>query len=114
MIFLEITTTTEAGITILAIEGRLDSVTADSLENEINSQIESGNRKILLNFYGVFYISSGGVRVLLASAKELRTDGDRFGLCCVTGDVYKVLNLAGFTSLFSIYPDEGEALAEWQ
>lgn len=99
---------------MLAMNGRLDSITAGDLEHEINSRIESGNRRILLNFTGVVYISSGGLRVLLATAKKLRKDGDRFGLCCMTAEVHKVLKLAGFTSLFSIYASEGEARAGWQ
>ncbi|MFA6362924.1 STAS domain-containing protein [Methanoregula sp.] len=107
---MDITTTTQEGITMLALSGRLDTTTSSDLEHEINSQIDSGNRRILLNFAGTTYISSGGMRVLLATAKKLRTDGDQFGLCCLTADVYKVLKLAGFTSLFSIYPSEGEAL----
>jgi anti-sigma B factor antagonist len=101
-------------ITILAMNGRLDSITSTDLENEINKEIESGNRRILLNFSDVSYISSGGMRVLLATAKKLRTEGDQFGLCCLTADVYKVLKLAGFTSLFSIYKSEGEGLAGMQ
>jgi anti-sigma B factor antagonist len=111
---MEIITTTHEGITMLALKGRLDSTTAGDLEQEINSLIGSGNRKILINFAGVVYISSGGLRVLLSTAKKLRTEGDRFGLCCLTADVHKVLKLAGFTSLFSIFSSEGEARAGWQ
>ena len=39
--------------------------------------------------------------------------GDRFGLCCLSPDVLKIIRLTGFTSIFSIYPSEGEALAAW-
>jgi anti-sigma B factor antagonist len=112
--FLEITTTTQDGLTMLAMNGRLDTTTAGDLEHEINNQIEKGNRKILLNFAATTYISSGGMRVLLATAKKLRNNGDRFGLCCLTPEVHKVLKLAGFTSLFSIYASEGEARAGLQ
>lgn len=101
-------------ITTLALDGRLDTMTAGDLEKAINSRIESGERKILLNFAKTSYISSGGMRVLLATAKKLRNDGDRFGLCSLTPEVYKVLKLAGFTSLFSIYASEAEARAGMQ
>ncbi|MBN2733524.1 MAG: STAS domain-containing protein [Methanomicrobiaceae archaeon] len=111
---MDITITKQDNITILAMNGRLDSITSADLENEINREIESGNRRVLLNFSSVSYISSGGMRVLLATAKKLRTEGDRFGLCCLTADVHKVLKLAGFTSIFSIYSSEGEAVVGWQ
>jgi len=110
---MEITTATREGATILTITGRVDTATAPALEREINHQIEQGNRKILLNFSGVSYISSGGLRVLLTTAKKLRNPKDRLGLCCLSAEVHKVLKLAGFTSIFSICANEGEALAGW-
>lgn len=110
---MEITTTTHDGATVLALTGRVDTTTATDLELAINQQIELGNRKILINFSGVTYISSGGLRVLLATAKKLRKEDDRYALCCLSAEVHKVLKLAGFTSIFTIYPDEGEALARW-
>lgn len=110
---MEITTATREGATILTITGRVDTATAPTLEQSINKEIEAGNKKILLNFSGVTYISSGGLRVLLATAKKLRSPGDKYGLCSLSAEVLKVLKLAGFTSIFAIYADEGEALAKW-
>ena len=110
---LEIKTANRNGATILSIAGRLDTVNAPELERAINKEIENGNRKILLNFSAVSYISSGGLRVLLATAKKLKNPGDNYALCCLSGEVLKIIKLAGFTSIFSIHPSEGEALAGW-
>ena len=110
---MEITTKTQDGATVLALTGRVDTTTAADLELAINQQIELGNRKILINFSGVTYISSGGLRVLLATAKKLRTVEDRYALCCLCAEVHKVLKLSGFTTIFSIYTSEGEAIARW-
>jgi anti-anti-sigma factor len=109
----EITTTTRDNATILSVAGRIDTATAPALEQAINHEIEQQNRKILLNFSAVSYISSGGLRVLLATAKKLKNPGDKFALCCLSAEVLKILKLAGFTSIFSISPSEGEALAGW-
>jgi len=100
---LEIKTATRDGATILSITGRIDTVNAPELENAINKEIENGNRKILLGF----------AAVLLATAKKLKNAGDNYALCCLSGEVFKILKLAGFTSIFSIYPSEGEVLARW-
>jgi anti-sigma B factor antagonist len=110
---MEITTAAREGVTIVSPAGRIDTVSAPMLEQAINQAIEGGTRKILLDFSAVSYISSGGLRVLLATAKKLKNPGDRYGLCCLTADVHKILRLAGFASIFSIYPSEGEALAGW-
>jgi len=110
---MDITTTSKNNATILSITGRIDTATAPELEQAINKEIDTGHRQILLNFSGVSYISSGGLRVLLATAKKLKTPGDKFGICGLSQEVLKILKLAGFTSIFSIYPSEGEALAGW-
>jgi anti-anti-sigma factor len=110
---LETTTQSREGATIIAVNGRVDTATAPVLETAINKEIEQGHRKVLLNFAAVTYISSGGLRVLLATAKKLKNPGDKFGICNLSPEVLKILKLAGFTSIFSIYPSEGEALAGW-
>jgi anti-sigma B factor antagonist len=109
----EITTATRDGATILSIAGRIDTATAPTLEQAINTEIGNGNRKILLNFSGVTYISSGGLRVLLATAKKLKNPGDKYALCSLAAEVNKILKLAGFNTIFSIYLSEAEALAGW-
>ena len=101
------------GNTVLSVNGRIDTLTAPELEQAINTEIGHGNKKILVNFSGVSYISSGGLRVLLATAKKLKNPGDKFGICGLQPEVLKVFKLAGFTSIFSIYPSEVEALAAW-
>jgi anti-sigma B factor antagonist len=109
----EITITNPGGKTVLSINGRIDTATATELEHAINKEIGLGNRQILLDFSRVSYISSSGLRVLLATAKKLKNPGDKFGICCLSPEVLKILRLAGFTSIFSIYPSEGDALAGW-
>ena len=109
----EIKTVNRGDATIVSITGRIDTATAPELELAINKEIEGGHRKILLDFSGVPYISSGGLRVLLATAKKLRNPGDKFALCSLSAEVHKILKLTGFTTIFSIYPSEGEALAGW-
>jgi anti-sigma B factor antagonist len=110
----EITTAVREDVMVVSVDGRVDTVSAPVLEQTINQILEEGKRKLLIDFSGVSYISSGGLRVLLATAKKLKEPGDRYGLCCLSADVHKIIRLAGFTSIFSIYSSEGEALAGWQ
>jgi anti-sigma B factor antagonist len=109
----DIATAKHEGTTVISVNGRIDTLAAPELERAINREMEIGNRAILLDFSRVSYISSGGLRVLLATARKLKNPGDKFCLCCLQPEVLKVLKLAGFTSIFTIYPSEGEALASW-
>ena len=108
---MDITTTIHDTTAVICVMGRVDAITAGELEGAINGCIERGDRKILLDFTGLAYISSGGLRVLLATAKKLHNDGDRFSLCGLSVDVQKIMNLAGFTAIFSIYATASDALA---
>ena len=110
---MEITTASRDSATILSVAGRIDTATAPALEQAINQEIGRQHRKLVLDFSSVSYISSGGLRVLLATAKKLKNPGDRFALCGLSPEVLKILKLAGFTSIFSISPSEGEARAGW-
>jgi anti-sigma B factor antagonist len=102
------------GFVLVEISGRVDTSSAPELEKEINRLIGEGKRAILLKMSDVAYISSGGLRVLLATAKKLRGEKDRMGLCCLSPEVNKILKLAGFTSIFTIYSSEGEAVDSWK
>jgi anti-anti-sigma factor len=111
---MEITTTKHDTATVLAVTGRVDATTAGALESALNDHIAKGSRKIILDFTGLVYISSGGLRVLLATAKKLHNDRGRFALCGLSHEVQKIMRLAGFTTIFSIYTTAQEASAALQ
>jgi anti-sigma B factor antagonist len=111
---MDITTTIHDSTVVLSVMGRVDAMTAGDLEGTINGRIQQGDRKIILDFSGLAYISSGGLRVLLATAKRLHNEGDRFVLCGLSVEVQKIMNLAGFTTIFSIYGTASDALAAIQ
>jgi len=107
---MDITTTKHDTAAILSVRGRIDTITAGEFEGAINSRINNGERRIILDLSGLAYISSGGLRVLLATAKKLHNEGDRLVLCGLSVEVQKVMNLAGFTAIFSIYATVSDAL----
>lgn len=99
---------------ILRIDGRIDAASAPILERKINSLIEDNHAHLLLDFNRVDYLSSAGMRVLLASLKKLKSQkGDLilFGLSDEVGDVIKI---AGFDKILRIYSSEKEALQHYQ
>ena len=62
------------GITVMKIEGRLDTVTAPELEKAINDEGDE-LKNLVLDFKGVDYISSAGLRVLLTAQKKMNAQG---------------------------------------
>ena len=102
---------THDGIVVVAPVGRLDSTTSDSLEKALIRVIEGGSTRVTVDFAGVDYISSAGLRVLLIGAKRLGAAKGRLVLCSLGESVRQVLDLAGFLPLFTVDATRDAALA---
>jgi len=101
------------GISVLDFTGNLDTNTSPAAEHEVNRLIESGSGKILFNFKELNFISSSGLRVLLATAKKLKITGGRMKVCSLNDTVQEVFDISGFASILSLASDEEEALASF-
>ena len=86
--------------TTLAIDGRLDTTTAPSLEKIINEDIE-GTKDLILDMSGLEYISSAGLRVLLGAQKKMQKIGS-MKLKNVSEEVMDVLEMTGFADILTI------------
>ena len=96
---------------ILRLEGRLDATTSVQLENVLNDAIESKHTKILVDFSGVEYLSSAGMRVLLSMTKRLKGMNGYFKLFAIHDDVMEIIHLAGFEVILQIFDDETSAVS---
>lgn len=95
---------------ILRIDGRVDAASAPILERKINSLIEENHTHLLLDFNRVDYLSSAGMRVLLASLKKLKAQKGDLILFGVSEEVGDVIKMAGFDKILRIYSSEKEAI----
>ena len=88
------------GILTLAIEGRLDTVTAPELEKVVNEET-ADVRELILDMKGLEYISSAGLRVLLAAQKKMNKQGV-MKLTDVCDAVMQVFEMTGFADILTI------------
>ncbi|MEN6461573.1 MAG: STAS domain-containing protein [Syntrophomonas sp.] len=95
---------------VVAIEGRLDSSTSGVLEKKLITLIEEGEKNLVLDFAGMDYISSAGLRVLLMAAKKTSKMGGKVVLSALSANVKEVFDIAGFTSIFTITASQEDAL----
>lgn len=84
---------------IIALKGRLDSITAPALEAEI-SNLE-GIEALTFDMAELEYISSAGLRVLLAAQKKMNAQG-RMTLENVADSVMEVFEITGFSDILTI------------
>ena len=85
---------------VFKLEGRLDTVTAPELENAINNEGEA-LENLVLDFSGISYISSAGLRVLLGAQKKMNVQGS-MELVNVSDDVMDILEMTGFADILVI------------
>jgi anti-anti-sigma factor len=90
------------GVVVFVVVGRIDSTTSDALERALTLALDAGERRLVVDFDGVTYISSAGLRVLLMVAKRLGGGRDALVLCSLGDAVRQVFDLAGFLPLFAI------------
>ncbi len=96
-------TTFEQSGSILTVkpEGRIDTKTSPILESDIQKYIDSTDN-IILDFTNVEYISSGGMRVLLALHKKLKKKGGTLKVINVKDAIYEIFKLVGFHSMVEV------------
>jgi anti-anti-sigma factor len=99
------------GTRILALGGRLDTETSADVELTLQDLMNAGERNFLIDMSGVGYVSSAGLRVLLATAKQLEGGKGSLRLCSLNSSVKQVFDVAGFSKLFSIFANRDAALA---
>lgn len=98
------------GVLVFAPDGRLDGHGARILEEAIQSAFHDDDSAAVVDMSSVEYLSSAGIRVLLALAKEVKRRGGVMALAGVQEYPLKVLKMAGFHSIFSIVPGVEEAV----
>lgn len=96
--------------TIVYFFGKMDTSTSPQAEKYINQLIEEGNSNILLNLEELDFISSTGLRVILASGKELASSDGKLTICNPNVTVNDVLAMSGFNKMFGVFESEQEAL----
>ena len=88
---------TELTITLI---GRLDTTTAPQLEAELKQNI-SGVEKLVLNFAALEYLSSAGLRVLLAAQKVMNKQGEMI-VRNVNETIAEIFEVTGFSDILTI------------
>lgn len=97
---MNINVTNENKIATIAIDGRLDTMTAPELTTQINNIAPDCN-KIILDVSQLEYISSAGIRALV-TAHKLMSSKDGFTVKSPNENVMEIIKLTGLTAVLDI------------
>ena len=85
----------------VALDGRIDTLTVPQLESELKPLL-NGITELVLDFAQVAYISSAGLRVLLATQKSMRTAGGSLMITNAVPAVREVFDITGFSDILTL------------
>jgi anti-anti-sigma factor len=109
---MEITHRLENEILMIAIKGRLDAATAPIADETIKKTLEENTSQLLFDLSAMEYLSSGGLRVILGAAKEIRRREGKVALAGLTQYVYEIFDVSGFTAMIPIKDTVEEGLKD--
>jgi anti-sigma B factor antagonist len=110
---MQISTRDSYGVTVVDMEGSLDTSTSGETGDELVSLVKDGNDRILLNIEKLDYVSSAGLRAILVAAKLIQNARGEMRLCAPNDTVREVMEASGFNSLLRLHDTETDALAEF-
>ncbi len=99
---------------VLQVRGRLDHAQAKDFEAALAPHLLActpDGSPLVLDFSGVAYISSVGLRVLLLAAKQVKAQQGRIAIAALTPIVTEVFQVSHFNLVLSVYPDVVAAVA---
>jgi anti-anti-sigma factor len=95
---------------VAIVLGRIDGSNAEEFQHALDAGIQPDDCALLLDFERVAYISSAGLRVCLAMARQFNGPGKQFGLCSPSDPVLEVFTISGFDKIISIYESREAAI----
>jgi anti-sigma B factor antagonist len=102
-------------VKVLALSGRIDNGTSDSFKTGLGShvaQCRAGGDRLVLDFSGVDYISSVGLRALMLAARQSRSQGGTIVMAALQPVVREIFEISRFNMVFDCFGTVREALAK--
>lgn len=107
MIF--ITHREEEDLTIVEVEGALDSSTGADFESYIDKLISNGYNNIILSMEGLQYLSSEGIGATIVIHKKIHKSNGRVIFCNLNEEIKKLFRILSFNEIFTITDSIEEA-----
>ena len=97
-------------VNIYRLRGQLDTNASEEFEQRLFKAITNGAKNLVLNFTGLHYISSAGIRVILKAINAIKRIDGRIMLCCLQDYVREVFEISGVGVLLPIFSTNDDAL----
>lgn len=107
---MEIQAEKQGNLCILEVKGRMDIISASEFERACFNLIGQGEKALVVDFSGLDYISSAGLKVLLRVSGKLKALEGSICFCAISAIVKKIFTISGFNSIFTMHDSPESAL----
>jgi len=97
-------------VTVLEAHGRVDDSTAKEFFDRLIAVINSGSRRVVIDFKNLAYISSVGLRALLLADRVATQKQGKLVLCGISGDVRRLFEIGAFLDVFMVCSSQQDAI----
>ena len=101
------------GVLVIDLEGRLDTNHATEAQASIQELLQGDPKKVLFDLHALDYVSSAGLRVILSTAKQLRTSGGALRVAELNDTVSEIFEISGFDTIVETFPSVADAIASF-
>ena len=110
---MQVSSTEVDQVTIISIAGSVDALTAGEVTDYVKDLVNGQQNRFVADLSQLDYMSSAGLRAILAILKESRQHGGDLRLAAVPQGIEKLLKMASFTSILKIFPSVDLAVASF-
>ena len=102
------------GVTILDLKGKMTLGEGDELlKDKVNSLMNQGLKRIVLNLEAVPYIDSAGLGEIVRAYTTVSRQSGSLKLVNLTKRIHDLLSITKLLTVFDVFENEGEALSSF-
>ena len=107
---MELITSKIGDVITIILQGKIDATVAPDIEQGLLSLVSGGSCKLVTALTEVTFISSAGLRSLVAVLKQARSERGDLRLAGMGGRVKEVFDITGLSTIFKIYDSTEDAV----
>jgi anti-sigma B factor antagonist len=100
----------EGELSFLSLEGYLDAHTAPEFERAIQSELDAGRVRLVVDGSQLKYISSAGLGVFMSFIEEIREKGGDIKICSLVPKVRQIFDILGFQAIYDMVDTRAAAV----
>jgi anti-sigma B factor antagonist len=101
------------GVSVMKVEGRVDSDSAPELDEALSGLLKENCNKIVVNLEAVEFLSSAGLRALVRAYQGAQKAGGSVRLAAVPEPVQVILHTVGFDLMLTAFASDAEAISSF-